>query len=235
MNWLYRLYYSLRLRAIYSYHLRYKQKKNGLGEMLKAQGKARWLDMGASGSFSDGFDFADLYPPEEADAKLKDRYFQFDATIDHPKEKFEAMGKFDLLRMQHVLEHLSIEQIPKAFENFSKLMNDDAWILITVPDLRRMAKMYLRNSLDIPSAFAEWAETRIKKGDPQSYYFTVFSHSRPHQAHHWCFDAEGMTHAMKESGQFKNIQVLHPFQKLADVPFTHNRPGEDLCVIAQKA
>lgn len=235
MNWLYRLYYSYRLKAIYSYHLRYKNKKSGFSEMLKSKGKTRWLDMGASGSYSDGFDFADLYPPEEADPKLKDRYFQFDATINHPKEKFDAMGKFDLLRMQHVLEHLSIEQLPKAFENFGNLMNDEGWILITVPDLKIMVNMYQHKALDIPSAFSEWAETRVEKGSPQSYYFTVFTHSRPHQAHLWCFDDEGMIYAMKKSGVFKNIKVLTPFDKLAEVPFTHNRPGEDLCIIAQKA
>ncbi|MBI1286917.1 MAG: methyltransferase domain-containing protein [Flavobacteriales bacterium] len=235
MSWFYRLYYPLRLRAIYSYHLRHKNKKNGLGELLRSQGKTRWLDMGASGSFSDGFFFADLYPPEEANDKLRDHYFQFNATLDHPTEKFESMGKFDLIRMQHVLEHLPIETLPKAFENFHRLMNDEGWILITVPDLRLMAKMYLRSALDTPSAFSEWAETRIEKGSPQSYYFSIFTHSVPYQAHHWCFDEEGMRYAMEKSGLFKNIKALTPFSRLADVPFTHNRPGEDLCIVAQKA
>ncbi len=235
MNWLFRMYYTLRLRAIYSYHLRYKKKKNGLGEKLKQEGKTRWMDMGASGSFSDGFFFADLYPPEEANEKLKDRYFQFNATLDHPQEKFSQMGKFDLIRMQHVLEHLPIEGIPLALTNFHKLLNDDGWLLITVPDLETMVNMYRHKSLDIPSAFAEWAETRVEKGSPQSFYFSIFTHSLPHQAHYWCFDQEGMEYAINQSGLFKNVKCLGPFNKLADVPFTHNRPGEDLCIIAQKA
>ncbi len=235
MNWLYRLYYNLKLKAIYSYHLRYKNKTNGFSETLKKAGKTRWLDMGASGSYSDGFDFADLYPPEEADAKLKERYHQFNATINHPQEKFESMGKFDLIRMQHVLEHLQVEDLAKAFENFAKLLNDDGWVLITVPDLKIFAKRYLNQTLDTHWAFSEWAHNRIKPGSPQSYYFSIFSHSLPHQAHLWCFDEEGMSHALNQSGLFKNIQFLGPFDKLAEVPFTHNRPGEDLCVIAQKA
>lgn len=235
MNWIYRTYYSLRLRFIYSYHLRLKNKNNGLSSVLKANGKTRWLDMGSSVSFTDGFFFADLYPPDEAKESLKDRYFQFNATLDHPQETFDRMGQFDLVRMQHVLEHLPIEALPKAFENFHRLMSDEGLILITVPDLRLMTKMYLRNSLDIPSAFSEWAETRIEKGSPQSYYFSIFTHSVPYQAHHWCFDAEGMCFAMDRSKLFKNIQVLSPFSSLAEVPFTHNRPGEDLCIVAQKA
>jgi predicted SAM-dependent methyltransferase len=235
MSWFYRFYYPLRLRAIYSYHLRYKNKKNGFGEWLKSQGKTRWLDMGASGSFSDGFLFSDLYPIEEAPEKLKDKYHQFDATIEHSDQKFAEMGKFDLIRMQHVLEHLPIEALPKAFENFHKLLNNEGWLLISVPDLRLIAKMYLRGALDTPSAFSEWAETRIAKGSPQSFYFSIFSHSVPYQAHHWCFDEEGMKYAIEKSGLFKNIKALGPFDKLADVPFTHNRPGEDLCIIAQKA
>ena len=203
--------------------------------MLRSQNKTRWLDMGASDSFSEGFLFADLYPSEEANEKLKDRYFQFDATVKHTEGKLLSMGKFDLIRMQHVLEHLPIEALPQAFENFSNLMGDNAWILITVPDLRKMTKMYLRGALDTPSAFSEWAETRITKGSPQSYYFSIFTHSVPYQAHHWCFDEEGLCFAMERSGLFKNIKVLGVFSQLADVPFTHNRPGEDLCVIAQKA
>lgn len=234
MKWFFKYYYSFKVRMLYSFHVRIR-KTNGLSAKLKKENRTRWLDMGASGSFSEDFFFADLYPISEARQEFKDKYFQFDATSDFTDDKLKPMGKFDLIRLQHVFEHIQFEDGEKALYNCHRLLSDDGYLLITVPDLRLIAKRYQRNCMDVSWNFTEWAENRIEKGSPQSYYFSIFTHSLPHQAHLWCYDEEGLTHALKKTGLFKNIQCLSPYHRFAEIPFTHNRPAEDLCIIAQKA
>jgi len=234
MKWFFKKYYAFKLRALHSFHLRIR-KNNGLSAKLRKENRTRWLDMGASGSFTEGFFFADLYPVSEAKPELKDAYFQFNATQNFTDEQLEPMGKFDLIRMQHVFEHIDFEDGPKALTNCQRLLKDDGYLLITVPDLRLIVKRYQRNCMDVSWDFSEWAETRIQKGSPQSYYFSIFTHSLPHQAHVWCYDEQGLMEMLKKTGLFKNIQCISAYHPLAEIPFTHNRPAEDLCIIAQKA
>ncbi len=228
------MYYALKIRALYSFHHRIRR-SNGLSSKLREDGHTRWLDMGASGSFSEGFHFADLYPVSEAKPELRDRYFQFNATADHTDAELEPMGKFDLIRMQHVLEHIQPEDAAKALSNCQRLLKENGYLLITVPDLRIMVDRYIRRCLDVSWEFKDWAENRIPAGSPQSDYFSIFTHSLPHQAHLWCYDKEGLIHALKKTGLFKNIQCISEYHRLAEIPFTHNRPGEDVCILAQKA
>lgn len=234
IKWFFKHYYALKLRVLRSFHYRVRR-TNGLSAKLQREGKTRWLDMGASSSFSDNFFFADLYPKSEAKPELKDRYFQFNAASELSDEELEPMGKFDLIRMQHVFEHIEFEDGAKALFNCHRLLNDEGYLLITVPDLAIMVERYRRNCLDVSWEFKDWAESRIEKGDPQSYYFSVFSHSVPFQTHVWCYDKDGLIHALERTGLFKNIQCITGYHPLAEIPFTHNRPGEDVCVLAQKA
>ena len=202
--------------------------------MLEKAGKTRWMDMGSSVSFTDNFYFADLYPKEEAKPELKDRYFQFNATEDLSTDLASEMGKFDLIRMQHVYEHFTPEQGQLALKNCHSLLNDEGYLLITVPDLKIFVDRYRRNCLDTSWTFKDWAETRIEKGSPQSDYFSIFTHSVLYQSHHWCYDEDGLINALIKTGLFKNVKRLSLFDKLAEIPFTHNRAWEDLCVLAQK-
>lgn len=47
-------------------------------------------------------------------------------------------------------------------------------------------------------------------------------------------DYEGLEYQLMSSGEFKNIRELKLNDPLANNPFTHNRPEEDVCAIAQK-
>lgn len=235
MKWFYTQYYSLYVRWIYVYHNRFKNQGRSLRTVLEKSGKTRWLDMGSSGKFTESFHFADLYPRSEAKEELKDRYFQFNATKPISDELLAEMGKFDLIRMQHVFEHFTPEDSRAALENCAKLLNPGGYILISVPDLKIFVERYRHNCLDVAWDFKDWAESRIEKGSPQSFYFSIFSHSVLYQSHLWCYDREGLEYALKRTGLFTEITHISVFDALANIPFTHNRPWEDVVVMARKA
>lgn len=234
MKWFFQQYYALKVRFIHSYHYRFKNKKNSLKELLKRENKLRWLDMGSSINYNDGFHFADIYPASEAAPEIRDRYVEFNATKNFTDAELESMGKFDFIRMQHVFEHFTPEDSLTVLKNCHRLMNDGAYLLITVPDLKEHINRYRRKCMDVAWVFADWAHTRIPKGAPQSYYFSIFTHSVLYQSHLWCYDEEGLIYNLEQSGLFKDIRKVSVFDKLADIPFTHNRPHEDLCIIARK-
>ena len=114
------------------------------------------------------------------------------------------------------------------------MLNEGGKVLITVPDLSKYVKRYRRGTLDFYWSFAEWAQTRVKKNAPQSFYFSIFTHSVPHQAHHWCYDKQGLKYQIERSISPEKIEFLSVFDKRSNIPFTHNRPLEDLCVLITK-
>ena len=54
------------------------------------------------------------------------------------------------------------------------------------------------------------------------------------KAYLWCYNKEGLINKILASGGFKNAKKVGLLNKFAGIPFTHNRPQEDLCVIATK-
>ncbi|NUM25895.1 MAG: class I SAM-dependent methyltransferase [Candidatus Buchananbacteria bacterium] len=202
-------------------------------EQLLVSKKIRWLDVGCGDRFEDGFHYLDLFSIHEVPEEFKDRYTQ--ADIAHlSDETVAALGTFDFIRLQHVFEHLSMEEGQRCLENCAKLLNPGGYILITVPDLRVHIQKYLANSYSELKGFSWWAHHRIPKDAPASFYFSIFAHSLPHEAHKWCYDLEGLLYQLKRAKQFVAIRQLAVDDPLSVEPFTHNRIKEDLCVIARK-
>jgi len=143
---------------------------------------------------------------------------------------FKRLGKFDMVRMQHVLEHFPPEAGFRVLQNCAMLLKPGGVILITTPDLRKIIQLFL--SGNIREDF-EWAHKRIDPGSPDSFYFSVYSHSLPHEPHEWCYDAEGIKYQLEKSGLYDDIREIPLNHELAGIPFTHNRPKEDVCVMAQ--
>lgn len=56
----------------------------------------------------------------------------------------------------------------------------------------------------------------------------------PFESHKWCYDYEGLKYILEEIGEFENIKELKLNDELTNIPFTHNRPEEDVCIVAQK-
>lgn len=63
-------------------------------------------------------------------------------------------------------------------------------------------------------------------------YFAVYAHSMLYEPHRWCYDAEGLVYLLERFEQLDAVTVLPVENPLAENPFNHNRPEEDLCVLA---
>lgn len=198
----------------------------GLKEKLIKENRLKWLDIGCGGNLDKDFYHLDTFP--EGIVQDKERYFRVD-IINANEEQLNKLGKFDLVRMQHVFEHFTPEEGIRVLKNCSVLLNQDGYIIITTPDLLRFVKMYLTGEVKNN----KWALNRIAPDSPDSFYFSVYAHSMLYEQHKWCYDAEGLVYQLTSVQRFKNIRHLKLTDPLASTPFTHNKPGEDVCVIAQ--
>lgn len=212
-----------------NFDLAYIKSKLGIGLNAKliAENKSNWLDIGCGGKFEENFRYLDKFPIETIEKK--DLYFQAD-IVNLSSEEINKIGKYDLIRMQHVFEHFTPEDGLKVLDNCAKLLNSDGYILISTPDLNKFIALYLNSEI---RNYYDWAKKRIDVDSPDSFYFSIFTHSVMYEKHEWCYDAKGLIYQLEKSGKFKNIQELKLDHELASIPFTHNRPIEDVCVLAQ--
>ena len=203
------------------------QNSGGLRQKLIAERKTRWLEIGCGGTFDDYFTYVDLFP--ETVVTQKGRYFRMD-MVHATDAALERLGKFDLIRMQHVFEHFTPEAGRTVLDNCAKLLNPGGYVLISTPDLKKYIDFYQTGQI---REDYDWALNRIPKDSPNSFYFSIFSHSLPFEKHEWCYDAEGLIYQLRQSGRFTGIREISLDDELANIPFTHNRPSEDVCVVGQ--
>ena len=76
-------------------------------ELLDMQ-RTRWLDVGSGGQFHPQFHYIDIFPIDLVPAAHQDRYHRLDIVNALP-EQLDALGTFDLVRMQHTFEHWNFE------------------------------------------------------------------------------------------------------------------------------
>jgi len=208
-----------------------------LREQLVSENKRRWLDFGCGGkseeSVKEGFIVADMFPPEEIPEVVRSQYHQLDILTASPSELAE-LGSFDFIRMQHVFEHFSFEEGLLALQGLGRLLEPGGLLLITTPDLRIHIKKYMDGGYADWVGFKWWANKRIPEDAPPSAYFSIFAHSIPFEQHKWCYDAEGIQYQLGRAALFTDIEELTLDNPLSEIPFTHNRPEEDVCIIARK-
>jgi predicted SAM-dependent methyltransferase len=204
-----------------------------LQEKLIKENKNRWLDIGCGKNFEEGFYYVDTFLKKNIPPKYRKRYFKIN-ILSASNKALKNIGKFDLVRMQHVLEHFSYEEGKIVIANIAKLLNKNGYIVITVPDLKINVYKYIKNEYKKWRAFKWWAIKRIPEDAPACFYFSVFAYSLPITPHKWCYDYEGVKYLLKCSGFFKNIRELKFSNPLASFPFTHNKPEEDVCIIANR-
>jgi predicted SAM-dependent methyltransferase len=209
----------------------------GLRRHLIETNRTKWLEIGCGGNLHDeNFHCLDVFPEGIIDRALRGKYTRLDIAQAR-RQDLENLGRFDFIRMQHVFEHFSPEQGRNVVENCALLLNPGGYLLITTPDLRVHARAYLKgeykNNKRMDS-FNSWAWRRIAEDAPDSFYFSIFAHSMPYESHLWCYDFEGLSYVLRQTNSFDEIEELgweHPF---ASFPFTHNRPHEDVCVLARR-
>jgi len=208
-----------------------------LREKLIKENKDRWLDVGCNKNFEVGFYYLDTWPKKKIPIEYRKKYFKLD-ILKASRRKLELLGKFDVVRMQHVLEHFSYEEGLIVINNIAKLLKKKGIFIATVPDLRVHVDKYINKSYKKWSTYKwwikSWAPKRIPINAPDSFYFSVFAYSLPITAHKWCYDYEGLKYLLNISGFFYKIRKIDFKDSLASFPFTHNRPEEDVCIMALK-
>jgi len=214
------------------------KKPNSLRKKLTREGRTRWLDIGSL-RFDEGFVCVGLAPSSEIPESFAERYIKAD-ILNLDEQGLDNLGQFDLVRMQHVFEHFSCEEGLSLLGACARLIKPDGYLLITVPDLRIHAKAYLHRH-SWAQHYLKFAQTRIPSDAPPSFAFSVFAHQYGYseidhrgEAHKWCYDYEGLEYQVQRVGAYKNIRKLGLFDPLTEVPFTHNRPAQDACLIAQR-
>src|SRR6266496_994416 len=198
-----------------------------LKEKLIAQGKTRWLDVGCGPNLDSSFEGVDLMPQDDIDEPSRSKYHRFN-ILNNSDVALKGLGKFDLIRMQHIFEHFTFEEGNQVLLHCSKLLKKGGYIVITVPDLKIYIRKYLNDEFRLRPDFTQWANFRVGADAPNSAFFSIFTHGGDNP-HKWCYDYEGLKFQLKRTKQFTNIKQLKPDDELANTPFTHNRPTEDAC------
>ena len=73
---MFKFHYWLISKIVYSFHYRFRLKKNLIKADLIKNGKTKWLDLGSSVSNTDNFFFCDILDKSEIPEVMRDRYFQ---------------------------------------------------------------------------------------------------------------------------------------------------------------
>jgi predicted SAM-dependent methyltransferase len=201
-------------------------------ELLRA-GRRRWLDLGCGGRFDDGFDYVDIFPEGLVPDGLRHRYRRLDVSQATP-ETLPNVPPYDLVRLQHTLEHVGFEDGARMLANCGRLLAPGGYLLVSVPDLRIHLRRYMNDSYAQDPWYQAWAWQRIPRDAPASAYFSVFAHSMTYEPHRWCYDYAGLAYQVNRCGCFEQVRELCLDDPLAEVPFTHNRPDEDVCLLAVK-
>ena len=229
LNFFFKNYFHFKYKIIRSYHFRIKRKN--LKTWLLNDNKTKWLDIRSSKLLPDSnFEYLDINDPSSLANYLKKKYYQLDIT----KPILNNVGKFDFIRLQHVFEHFTYEEADIVLENISNLFNKNGVLVIIVPSLDIFIYRYITSKIKEIPQFNSWANTRISRQSPKSDYFSIFTHSVLYEQHKWCYNKKGLINKINKSNKFVNVKKLHLFHDLSLIPFTHNRPEQDLCVIATR-
>lgn len=205
--------------------------KSGIGliETLEKNNQLRWLEIGTGGRDDDGFDKIDIidFPPGTAPSNYK----KLD-IINCTDQELKELGMYDLIRMQHVFEHFTVEDGLKVLNNCSKVLKKGGYILLSCPDIDIVIDHYKKGT--IKQLLGNWGHERIGDNAPDSFFLCIFLYSVLSEPHLWSYNSEGLVHQLQKAGSFENIEVLDLGNPKSSIPFTHNRPDEDLVVLAQR-
>ncbi len=201
----------------------------GLENILLKNNQFKWLEIGTGGRTDNGFDYIDII--EFPIGKVPKNYKRLD-IVKCTDQEIDDLGKYDFIRMQHVFEHFAPEDGLIVLKNCSKILNPGGVLLISCPDIDKGIEHY-RNGT-IKQLNGDWGTERFGSDAPDSFYFSIFTHSVLHEPHLWCYNAEGIGYQLKRTNEFDNIEVIDLDNYKSAIPFTHNRPHTDVTVIANK-
>jgi hypothetical protein len=105
-----------------------------------------------------------------------------------------ASSSVDAVFANHSLEHLYPHDVPLALREFRRVVNDDGFVALVVPDLEAAARMILEGKLHQPAY--------VSSGGPITAFDMIFGHSpavrdSPLMAHKSGFTKHSLFNALK--------------------------------------
>ena len=210
--------------------LKRRLRRSGLRERLLANGQTKWLDIGSQ-RFDDGFVCLDVEDLQEN--APRERFIHAD-ILRLTGEDIAALGTFDLVRMQHFLEHFDFAAGQMVLKTAARLLRPGGYLLVSVPDLRKHLVGYVSAYRVLMSSYPQFAHGGGVPADaPPSLIFSAFTHQ--FGRHKCCYDRAGLLYAVRSAGGFVDVRILSLWDRLAGIPFTHNRPRQDVCLLARRS
>ena len=126
-------------------------------------------------------------------------------------------SQFDAIWSSHNLEHLETTDVPTALKGFVRVLRPGGFLLITLPDLQKVAELVVQDKLDDPAY--------VSRAGPIAPIDMIFGHrasiakGNKFMAHRTGFTAKTLQSALEHEG-FERVRV--------------KRDGFDLWAVAYK-
>jgi predicted SAM-dependent methyltransferase len=120
-----------------------------------------------------------------------------------------ATASVDAVWSSHNLEHLHRHEVPRALGEFCRVLRPRGLLLITLPDLQRVAELIVNDTIEEPAY--------VSPSGPITPLDMIFGHSASiaqghvHMAHKTGFTAKSLQHALAEAGFVDVVLRRSPF------------------------
>jgi len=107
-----------------------------------------------------------------------------------------ADDSIDAIYSSHNLEHLYPHEVPKALAEFKRVLRDDGFCLIIVPDIYEVAKLVVEGRLTAPAYFSSVGP--ITPLDMMYGYQPSIAQGNLYMAHHTAFTMDSLRDAISQ-------------------------------------
>lgn len=110
-----------------------------------------------------------------------------------------ATGSVNAIFSSHNLEHLVPHELPVAMSEFLRVLEDDGYLVVTLPDLQQVARLVAQDKLDEP-AYHTGAGLPICPMDILYGWRLAMANGQPYMAHRMGFTARTLQKALMQAG-----------------------------------
>ena len=136
-------------------------------------------------------------------------------------------GEYDAIWSSHNLEHLPAHEVPTALREFHRVLKEDGFLLITVPDLQAVAKLILEGGLEQQVGTNADRTIPITPRDMIYGWGHFIAEGNTHMAHRTGFTGRSLGNEIVRAG-FTDARVakgpLHTIWILASAGTTRQPP-----------
>ena len=133
----------------------------------------------------------------------------------------------DYIYSSHFFEHIKKGEMIKILYECKRVLKEDGWIRIVLPDIKLLAFKYINNEIDINEFLSNFNMTDANEN---KIVETIFGRDK----HYWMYDYESIESILMEVG-FSNIYG-NKFREgeVPDLEILDTREAESMYIEAQK-